>query len=362
MKLTGVTITPVARPLSRDTQARDHGANGNADCMVELHTDAGVTGIGIGSYCDHAAIEQLTANVLLGQDPRAVTGLWQRMRAAVDKDAHGGRGNKAAAILDVALWDLKAKFNREPLWQTLGGARPRANTHAGAPTLRADDGELVEWYGMMAGKHGVRGAILKVGLEPGADLLRLALMRDALLRATADPVLMIEAGEYWTPEQAVRNVREMEQQFDLTAVQVTTGRGDLPGLKQISTGVSAAVGAGRGMGNLVDFLPYFQHHALDIIEIDIGAMGITGALQLADAAYGYELPVLLTATPGNIHVHLAGAMPYFMSMEVMHPQPGDGVFTTDVGVEDGWSVAGDTPGNGLAIDHAALAHATVTAP
>ena len=36
------------------------------------------------------------------------------------------------AALDVALWDLKAKANDEPLWKTLGGARPRANSHAGA--------------------------------------------------------------------------------------------------------------------------------------------------------------------------------------------------------------------------------------
>jgi L-alanine-DL-glutamate epimerase-like enolase superfamily enzyme len=66
------------------------------------------------------------------------------------------------------------------------------------------------------------------------------------------------------------------------------------------------------------------------------------------------LPVVLSQYPGNIHAHLAAVMPYCMSMEVIDPVPTEGVFTTDVHIEDGWAIAGDQPGNGLVIDHEAL--------
>jgi hypothetical protein len=64
--------------------------------------------------------------------------------------------------------------------------------------------------------------------------------------------------------------------------------------------------------------------------------------------------VTLCEAPGNIHAHLAGVMPYFMSLEVLDAQPSVPIFTTDVRIEDGWAVAGDAVGNGLAIDGKAL--------
>ena len=72
-------------------------------------------------------------------------------------------------------------------------------------------------------------------------------------------------------------------------------------------------------------------------------------MQIADAAYGLELPVTLMAAPGNIHVHLAGAMPYFMSAEIVDPRPATGL-TSDVRVAGGWAIAGDSPGNGLRME------------
>ena len=35
----------------------------------------------------------------------------------------------ALACLDIALWDLKAKINDEPLWKTLGGNNNKVNIH-----------------------------------------------------------------------------------------------------------------------------------------------------------------------------------------------------------------------------------------
>ncbi len=115
----------------------------------------------------------------------------------------------------------------------------------------------------------------------------------------------------------------------------------------MSDAIGGAVCAGAGLATIGDFLPHFERRSADVVALDIGAVGITAALQIADAAYGLELPVTLAAAPGNIHVHLAGVMPYFMSVEIVDPRPATGLFTSDVRIADGWAVAGDAPGNGL---------------
>ena len=109
--------------------------------------------------------------------------------------------------------------------------------------------------------------------------------------------------------------------FDVAWVEGATRSGDIPGseadLERDPRRGLRRRGISRTRG---EFLPHFQHRSADVIQLDIGVVGITGALELADAAYGFELPVTLAESPGNIHAHLASVMPYFMSMEVVDPR------------------------------------------
>jgi len=269
---------------------------------------------------------------------------------------HAGLLSHGAAILDVALWDLKAKANDEPLWKTLGASRPRVNVHLASCSPTSNDADLSEWYATMSREFGFRAAKLRVGADQPADMQRLGLMRQALLQHASAPALMIDADESWSPKQAIRNVRAMEEEFDLTWVESPTLRGDFLGLKRVSDGIRAAVCAGGNLEFAQGYLPHLHHRALDVVQIDTASCGITGALQLADAAFGFELPVALADSPGNTHAHLAGALPYCMSMEVSCPASND-VFTTGVRIEKGWAIAGDRPGSGLEVDAKALASA-----
>jgi L-alanine-DL-glutamate epimerase-like enolase superfamily enzyme len=303
--------------------------------IVELLTDTGLTGIAIGAEVPGAPIESLVKDVLIGADPRGVRGLWQRMTESRSRP-------EAIALLDGALWDLKAKANGEPLWKTLGGARPNANAYASGTDLA--------WFDLMARDYGLRGGKLQVGAEGDRDLERLAQLRSTLMQGTSEPpVLMIDAGERWSPTETIRRTLEIEAQFDLTWVEGAARHSDCLALKQISDAIGAAVCVGDGLASCGEFLPHLQHRSADVLRIDVGLVGITGALQLADAAFGYELPVTLAALPGNIQAHLAGAMPYFMSTEILDPVPEAPLFTSDVRIEKGRAIAGDAPGNGLAV-------------
>jgi len=354
MKVTGVKVTSYACPPGGRAAA---GMHANRGCVVELLTDSGLTGIAIGADGAHAQIERLVGELLVGADPRATSGLWQQMTDAQAARQNEGFASTTIAMLDGALWDLKAKANDEPLWKTLGGSRPRANAHGGGIAPTATDYELADRCRMLSRDYGLRGAKLVIGGDEDRDLARLEAMRTALRQGTAVPTLIVDAEQRWAPEEAIRRLRAMERQFDVAWVEGATRSGDIPGLKQISDAIRGAVCIGRDLGTRGEFLPHFDQRSADVIQLDIGAVGITGALELADAAYGFELPVTLAEAPGNIHAHLASVMPYFMSMEVGYPATRWPVFTSDVRIEAGWAIAGDAPGNGLTVDREALKRA-----
>jgi len=201
--------------------------------------------------------------------------------------------------------------------------------------------------------------MVPVGADLGSGLRCLERVRNALKTATAQPELMIDAGGRWWPTEARRNIRQIESEHDLSLVRNVTRSGDFLAAKRLSDSIRAAVCIGGDLTSSDAFLPYFHHHAANVIEINLGYFGITGALQLADAAYGFELPVTLSAAAGNVAVHLGAVLPNFMIMEVMDPGPGDGILANDVTFVSGWGIAGDAPGLGLSIRREVLSGVAV---
>lgn len=336
MKITGVTAT-----LFRDSLLGP--ASG---CLVELTSDVGLCGIALASPWARPTILLLGKDLLLGEDPRATTTFWQRAGELMTSHGDGALCH-ARAALDVASWDLKAKAQSEPLWKALGGGRPRANAYLACLDAGASEIDFAAYLGQASGDFAMRGGKLAVGADLERDTQRLAVLRRALEPNTPEPQLMIDAGGRWRPKDAIRHIRALESEFDLAWVQGVAECGDFLGTRRVSDSIRAAVCAGAGFATLNAFLPWFHHQAANVIEIDMHHFGVTGALQLADAAFGYELPVTLTAAPGNIHVHLAAVMPSLASVEVVAPEPVDGPVTGDVRFESGWGIAGDAPGTGV---------------
>ena len=56
----------------------------------------------------------------------------------------GGPVSFAIAALDTALWDLKGRTLREPLWRLLGGHRPEVRAYAGNIDLNFPREKLLE--------------------------------------------------------------------------------------------------------------------------------------------------------------------------------------------------------------------------
>jgi len=315
---------------------------------VYIDTDEGVSGVTLGSANARSHIHALVDNLLLGKDPHGVRGLWQLMVDRVFKVNNRGQVNDAISTIDVALWDLKARANNEPLWKTLGASTNKVKAYASGLDLPLSDEELRAFYEDMAAK-GIYGGKLKVGLEPEADLRRLGIMRDALAKSGQKPVLMIDSNEYWSPKQAIRHIRLFEEHFDLFWAEEPARRWDYRGLRKVSQQIRAAVASGENLDHVSEFMPLVAHEAVDVINLGRGCSGITGGFQVADLAYAFEIPVSAMNCPGNFMAHFAAALPNHIWMEVLNAGRTVGM-TVDTRIEDGWIVLGDSPGSGITFD------------
>ena len=130
-------------------------------------------------------------------------------------------------------------------------------------------------------------------------------------------------------------------------------------MRKVSESVNAAVATGENLDDAADFRALIAHGAGDILQIGVGTGGITGAMRVAQMADGFDLPVSVMNCPGNYMAHFAAVLPNHIWMEVVDAGQAL-VFDHDSGIEDGWIVLGDRPGNGIQFDDEKLAQCRVT--
>lgn len=317
--------------------------------IVILETDEGIEGIGTGSHQD---IERLFP-AIEGEDPRAVTALYDRMLARVFKAGHSGATFGGIGTVDMAIWDLKAKIAGEPLWRLLGARDRFVTGYASGLDIALDDEQLAAWYRGM-GERGFTSGKLKGGRDLDGDIRRLGIIADSLAVNTARPAVMLDANESWNLKQAVRYITAIEKERDLTWIEEPLRRWDADGHARLSSAIKAAVATGENLTGLEQFTPLLDSHAVDIVQVGC-VWGVTHFLRVAYAAHSRDLPVSpvgLTANPAVAHA--AASVPNHISAEVQDLGAPFGM-TVDQHFADGGVVLGDQPGNGVTVDYAAIA-------
>jgi len=346
MRITGfrvlTTIQDWRRPVGDANGVFDGGITDVPIVMVD--TDAGITGVGLGSHVELETI--FTA--IAGEDPRSTTALYDRMLRQTFKAGHAGAVFGTIGTLDTALWDIKAQAAGEPLWRLLGGRDRTVPAYASGLDIGLSDEELVTLYRAYA-ERGLRAAKLKGGLDVEQDRRRLMLVRDVLAeRSGTRPGLMLDANESWTRKQAVRHVTEIERTLDLIWVEEPVRRWDAEGLAAVGRGIRASVASGENLTGLEQYRPLLAAGAIDIVQT-AAIWGVTHFLRVAALAHAHDLPVSPVGTTPMPLLHAATAVPNHIASELQDLRPPIGL-TLDMHVEDGAFVLGDSPGLGIVID------------
>jgi len=362
MKVTGIRTKAyeieLTRPLGDANDPR--GCTHLAMMAVFLDTDEGISGIAISGPGAEKTIAGMVDGLIVGRDPRGVRGLWKRMVDQAFKGNNRGAVTGAIAAIDVALWDLKAKANNEPLWKTLGASTRYVKGYASDIGMNLSDEALGAFYTRLA-NQGINAGKVKVGLKREDDLRRIGIMHDALALSGKTPQLMIDSNEYWSPKQAIRHIQAIEEVYDLTWVEEPARRWDYRGLRKVSESVRAAVATGENLNDISEFMALIANEAVDVVQVGVGTSGITGALMVADMAHGFELPVSLMNCPANYMAHLAAVLPNHNMMEVLDAGADQGMIHRHT-VQDGYVVLSDDPGLGITFDEAKLAAWAIDKP
>ncbi|WP_328849637.1 mandelate racemase/muconate lactonizing enzyme family protein [Micromonospora zamorensis] len=313
--------------------------------IVVVDTDEGISGVGLGP---HVEIERVFA-AIEGEDPRAVTTLYDRMLRHTFKAGHAGPVFGTIGALDTALWDIKAQAAGEPLWRLLGGRDRRVPAYASGLDIGLTDDELVSEYEVYA-SHGLRAAKLKGGLDIERDRHRLCLVRDVLTEAGHGrrPGLMLDVNEAWTRKQAVRHVCELERSLDLIWIEEPVRRWDAEGNAAVSRGVRASVATGENLTGLEQYRPLIAAGAVDVVQM-AAVWGVTHFLRASALAHAHDLPVSPIGNSPIGLLHAATSVPNHLTSELQDLHRPVGV-SLDLHVEDGAFVLGDSPGLGVRVD------------
>ncbi len=300
--------------------------------LVEVTTDDGVTGVGeaIARKTPRVVagiVDDLLAPLVVGRDPRDIAGLWEQMFAQLRRWGHS-RGFVLEAIsgIDTALWDLLARAAGEPLYRTLRGAgRDRVACYASKVYLTDVERMATEAAGMK--RRGFRAIKVQIGRRADQGGLRGDVASVAAIREAVGPdvAIMLDANGAFDAATAIRLGRQLEP-YDISWLEEPVPPDDLSGYEVIRRGQAVPLAAGESEFGIFGFRDLIERRAVDVLQPEIARIGgFTAALQLGALAYAYNLRVAPHTgfSAGVAHLaslHLAAAIPNFMTYEYMLPE------------------------------------------
>lgn len=319
--------------------------------MVELETETGLTGLGYtySAQGGGGAIRSLIVNdlkpIVLGSDANCIEKIWDMIWRQLHYVGRGGLVSFAMSAVDIALWDLKAKHAKLPLWVLLGGHNRNVRAYAGGIDLQLGPDELAAQTRENL-KKGFRAIKIKVGRDNLAeDVVRVQAVRDCI---GPDLPLMLDANMRWTVEQAIRAARKFSE-FDVFWLEEPTIPDDYQGIARIATEGGMPIAAGENLRTIYEF-----RHAIEIGKIaypepDVSNIGgITTWMRVAKLAYAHNLPVTSHGVH-ELHLHLLAAIPNASIMEV-HSFGLERFMVDPPTLRDGIMRPPNLPGHGVQFD------------
>ncbi len=206
MKITSITLyrydIPLKAPVTISLGSIEHARN----ILVEIQTDAGITGWGEGSpfwmivgetQASGLAAAEDMARLLIGESPLAI----EQCLHILIRYLPGHPTTRSA--FDMALYDIAAKAAQMPLYQFLGGSKRPLITdetiYINTPERMAEDALRIQAKGAEAIK-------VKLGTNFRDDIARVKAIRDAIGHETP---IRTDANQGWDVVTASAILRDL---------------------------------------------------------------------------------------------------------------------------------------------------------
>lgn len=278
---------------------------------------ANICGLGY-TYADEATaviVRKLLANIVKRRDAMDVGGAWSAMVHAIRNVGRPGIASMAIASVDNALWDLKARLLGLPLAKLLGMVRDSILIYGSGGFTSYSDSQLQNQLSGWA-ETGIRMVKIKIGRDPGSDIERVRLAREAI---GGDTKLFVDANGAYSRKQALA-LAEGFRKYKVTWFEEPVSSDDLAGLHLIRDRAPAGmdIAAGEYGYDSRYFRRMLAAGAVDVLQADATrCAGITGFLTAAALCEAHCLPLSAHTAPG-VHVHACCAVPAARHLEYFH--------------------------------------------
>lgn len=344
-------------PLPQVLTDSTHGAMQAFELVTVRVRDAeGAEGVGYtytvgrNGAAVHAVLAREIAELAAGAEAARIAALWHKLWWALHYGGRGGPTVLALSAFDMALWDLKARRAKLPLWSLLGGYDPDVPVYAGGIDLDLPLDALLRQTDDNRAK-GFRAIKMKVGRPHlHEDVERVAAMRAHL--GPGFP-LMVDANMKWGVDEAIRAARALAP-HDLTWLEEPTIPDDPAGHARIVREGGLPVAAGENLRSLWEFKAYIAGGAVTYPEPDVtNCGGVTAFMKVARLAEAFNLPVTSHGAH-DVTVHLLAACPNRSYLEA-HGFGLERYIAEPLAIAQGKARAPDRPGHGIVFDWAGLA-------
>lgn len=318
MKITKIRTQILTAPLKNPFVTALRRVDVLCDLVVIIETDAGVLGYGEGASTPvitgetlgsmEACIAYLSPH-LIGLDLEDFETILFKVHSLILHNT------TAKSALEIALYDIKAKSLKQPLYKMLGGTKKEFSTDI---TISMGSIEEMIKASLEAIDLGYRSLKIKIGDNPHKDVERIVAIDEVL---TQEINLRLDANQGWTAKESVSLLHALEKQ-DIIAqfIEQPVHAKDIVGLKYIKERVQTPVLADESIFSLFDARHILELQAVDYINIKLAkTAGLSHALKLADLAKEFETKCMIGCMlEGPISVsagvHLASAKADIISM------------------------------------------------
>jgi len=292
MKITNIQTKVLKAPLKTPFITSLRRVDTLEDLVVIIECDDGSIGYGEGAPTPQITGETLGSMVatieyikphIIGREIEEFDNIVNTIHSLIVKNT------TAKSVLEIALYDLKAKSENLPLYRMLGGTQTKFSTD-----ITISMGEIDK---MIADSHnavalGYDTLKIKIGDNPKKDVERVVAIHDALDKNIK---LRLDANQGWSAQESVTLLHALEKQEIIAEfIEQPVAADDIEGLKYIKQRVQTPLLADESIFSLKDARRLLEMQAIDYVNIKLAkTAGISQALALADLSKEFGVKCMI---------------------------------------------------------------------
>ncbi len=195
----------------------------------------------------------------------------------------------AKSAIEIALYDLKSKAQKKPLFQLLDGRQTDFETDI---TISLNDIDIMISDSLKAISLGYRILKIKLGNNPSKDIDRIIALYDALPK---DIVLRLDANQGWSKEDSTLVIQTIEARGIIAqCIEQPIKADDIAGLKYIKERIQTPLLADEAVFNLAQATSILESNSADYLNIKLAKCGgISEAIKIANRAREFGVSCMM---------------------------------------------------------------------